>query len=170
MAKDMYTKIGSWAFLIGVIIALIIGLYTAYTMETETETMFLMTETGGWVAWLLAILGAIVGILAFIGKGTITAKEGPAFLTAGIALLVMAGAFYGWTGYIEGPWIGPLLAGLSMCLAIFVAPAVGLLAIKAIWKMGKDYTGFFLNDHVSYPFDNFITIGQGLVRKNDRYV
>ena len=138
MASDMYTKIGSWAFLIGILIALLVGLYTAYTIESEDAEMFLGTETGGWVIWLLVIIGAIVGILSFIGKGTITSKEGPTFMMAGIALLVMAGAFWGWTGYITGPWIGALLAGISICLAIFVAPAVGLLAIKAIWEMGKE--------------------------------
>ena len=137
MAKDMYTKIGSYAFLGGILIALICGLYTAYQMEVDSVN-FLATDNGGWVVWVLAVLGAIVGILAFIGKGTITAKEGPGFLMAGIALLVMAPAFWGMNTWITGPWIGALLAGLSMCLAIFVAPAVGLLAIKAIWKMGRD--------------------------------
>ena len=139
MAKDIYTKIGSWAFLIGILIALLVGLYTAYTMESEGEETFLYTETGGWVIWLLVIIGAIVGILSFLGKGTITSKEGPSFLMAGIALLVMAGAFWGWnTNLITGPWIGALLGGISICLAIFVAPTVGLLAIKAIWEMGKE--------------------------------
>lgn len=136
MAKDMYTKIGSWAFLIGILIALIVGLYTAYTIEDGGN--FLATETGGWIVWLLAVLGAIVGIIAFMGKGTITAQEGPGFLMAGIALLVMAPAFWGMTTWITGPWIGGLLAGISMSVAIFVAPAVGLLAIKAIWEIGKD--------------------------------
>ena len=138
MEKDLYTKIGSWVFLIGILIALLVGLYTAYTLESSDAQMFLGTDTGGWVVWLLVVLGAIVGIISFIGKGTITAKEGPGFLTAGIALLVMAPAFWGMTGWITGPWIGSLLAGISMCLAIFVAPAVGLLAIKAIWEIGKD--------------------------------
>ena len=141
MAKDMYTKIGSWSFLIGILIAFLVGLYTAYTIESG-ETNFLTTDTGGWVVWLLAIIGTIVGILAFLGKGTITAKEGPGFLMAGIALLVMAPAFWGMAvgagAWITGPWIGGLLAGISMCLAIFVAPAVGLLAIKAIWEIGKE--------------------------------
>jgi len=135
MVKDMYTKIGSWAFLIGTLIALIIGIYTAWTMEDGGN--FLATDTGGWIAWLLAVLGAIVGIIAFLGKGTITAKEGPGFILAGIALVVMAGAFSGWASMLK-PYIGALLAGISMCLAIFVAPAVGLLAIKAIWEMGKE--------------------------------
>jgi len=137
MAKDMYTKIGSWAFLIGILIALIIGLWQAYTLESTTETAFFSTDAGGWVAWLLAIIGAIVGILAFMGKGTITAKEVPAFLMAGIALVVMGGVFSGYY-MILTPWIGALLSGVSMSLSIFVAPAVGILAIKAIWDIGKE--------------------------------
>jgi hypothetical protein len=137
MEKDLYTQIGSWSFLIGVLIAILVGIYTAYTIEVDGMN-FLATNTGGWVVWLLVIIGAVVGILSFLGKGTITAKEGPGFLVAGIALLVMAPAFQTMTAWITGPWIGGLLFGISMCLAIFVAPAVGILAIKAIWEIGKD--------------------------------
>ena len=136
MAKeDVMMKFGSWAFLIGIVIALLVGLYQAYTLESTTVAAFFTTETGGAVAWVLAILGAIVGILAFMGKGTITEKEVPAFLMAGIALVVMYGVFQGVT---IKPYIGALLAGISMSLAIFVAPAVGILAIKAIWDIGKE--------------------------------
>jgi len=134
MAKaDMMTKIGSWAFLIGIVIALIVGLYQAWTLEDGNN--FFGTDAGGWVAWLLAIIGAIVGIVAVLGKGTITKKEVPGFLMAGIALVVMYGVF---KGIALTPWIGSLLHGISMSISIFVAPAVGLLAIKAIWDMGKD--------------------------------
>ena len=136
MAKeDVMMKFGSWAFLIGIVIALLVGLYQAYTLESTTVAAFFGTETGGAVAWVLAILGAIVGILAFMGKGTITEKEVPAFLMAGIALVVMYGVFQGVT---IKPYIGALLAGISMSLAIFVAPAVGILSIKAIWDIGKE--------------------------------
>ena len=135
MAKeDMMLKLGSWAFLIGIAIALIVGLYQAYTIESADIAPFLEGD-GGWVAWILAIAGAIVGLLAFFGKGTITEKEVPAFLMAGIALVVMYGVFQ---GIKLTPYIGALLAGVSMSLAIFVAPAVGILAIKAIWEIGKE--------------------------------
>lgn len=139
MAKDMLSKVGSWAFLIGIIIALIVGLYQATTIEGEImgATGFFGESTGGWVAWILAVIGAIVGVLAVIGKGTITAKETPGFLLAGIALVVMGGVFSGWHAIIT-PWIGALLEGVSFSLSIFVAPAVGILAIKAVWDMGKD--------------------------------
>ena len=129
MAKIM-NKIGTWAFIIGIIIALIVGLYQAYLMENNSST-----DIGGYIAWILAVLGAIVGILAAMGKGTITKSETPGFLIAGIALVVMYGVF---RGMVLKPWIGSLLQGVSWSLSILVAPAVGILAIKAIWDMGKD--------------------------------
>lgn len=126
---DMWGKIGSWAFLIGVIIALIVGLYAAWNLESSGETF------GGTIAWVLAVLGAIVGIVSAYGMGTITEKEVPNFLLAGIALVVMYGVF---KGISLDPWIGSLLHGISMSLSILIAPAVGILAIKAIWDIGKD--------------------------------
>ena len=136
MAKDIWGKIAVWAFLIGVLIALVIGLWQAYDIEMD-NTPVLATNNGAYVGWLLAFLGAIVGILAILGRGTITKAETPAFLMAGVALLIMYGVFNGFTHMLQ-PWLGPLLAGISATLAIFIAPAVGILAIKAIWDIGKE--------------------------------
>ena len=133
------TKVGSWAFIIGVIIALIVGLLQASSLEAGDDIEFFKTDNGGLVAWALAVIGAIIGILAVLGRGTITSKEVPGFLIAGIGLLLMGSVFTGITNvYPLTPWIGSLLSGLSLSLSIFVAPVVGLLAIKAIWDMGKD--------------------------------
>jgi hypothetical protein len=134
MAKDMMGKVAIWAFIIGALIALLVGLWQAYTLEQNQQPVF-TTDMGGWIAWILAILGAIVGLLAMLGKGTITKSEVPAFLMAGIALLVMYGTFQ---GFSIDPWIGSLFRGVSQALAIFIAPAVGILAIKAIWDIGKE--------------------------------
>ena len=68
MAKkdDMWGKIGSWSFLIGIIVAIIAGLYAAYAGGDFFKT----TDTGGWIAWFLAVLGAIVGFVsAYAVKG-----------------------------------------------------------------------------------------------------
>ena len=135
MIKDMYTKFGSWVFLIGILIAFIVGLYQAYTLESGSN--FFETNVGGLSAWVLAIIGVIVGLLAFMGEGTITKKEIPHFLTAGIALVVMGGVFNGWNA-IFAPYLGSLLASISMSLSVFIAPAVGITAIKTIWDIGKD--------------------------------
>jgi len=133
MSNGIMKKVGSWAFILGIIIALIFGLWEA--VQLEDNTSFFETDTGGILAWILAILGVIVGILAVLGKGTITKGEVPGFLLAGIGLVVMYGVFREIT---LSPWIGSLLHGISISLAIFVAPAVGILAIKAIWDMGKE--------------------------------
>jgi hypothetical protein len=134
MAKDMMGKVAIWAFILGALIALLVGLWQAYTIEQNQQPLF-SSDTGGWIAWILAILGGIVGVLAVLGRGTITKAEVPAFLMAGIALIVMYASFQ----YIRiEPWIGSLLSGVSMSIAIFIAPAVGILAIKAIWDIGKD--------------------------------
>lgn len=134
MAKDMMGKVAIWAFIIGALIALLVGLWQAYTIEQNQQPVF-STDMGGWIAWILAILGAIVGILAVLGRGTITKAEVPAFLMAGVALLVMYAVFQ---GFSIDPWIGSLFRGISQAVAIFIAPAVGILAIKAIWDMGKE--------------------------------
>jgi hypothetical protein len=134
MAKNMMGKVAIWAFIIGALVALLVGLWQAYTIEQNQQPVF-TTDMGGWIAWILAILGAVVGLLAMLGKGTITKTELPAFLMAGIALLVMYGVFQGFT---ISPWIGSLFRGVSQALAIFIAPAVGILAIKAIWDIGKE--------------------------------
>jgi len=135
MENKLIGKVAIWAFILGTIIALLVGLYQAYTLQTNASTPFMSTNTGALVAWVLAIIGAIVGILAFLGKGTITKEEVPAFLTASIALLVMYGVFQ---AISLGYWIGPLFKGVSLTLSIFIAPAAGILAIKAIYDIGKD--------------------------------
>ena len=98
---------------------------------------FFLTDTGGIIAWILAILGVIIGVLAVYGRGTITKRETPGFLFASIALVVMGAVFQQYGGVIK-PYIGSLLSGISISVSIFIAPAVGILAIKAIWDMGKD--------------------------------
>jgi hypothetical protein len=132
--KDMMGKLAIWSFIGGLAIAIIVGLVQAWTIG-QNQTPFFSTTNGGWIAWLLAVIGGIVGLLAFLGKGTITSKEVPAFLLAGIALLVMYSVFQ---GVVIKPYIGTLLSSISLALAIFIVPAVAILAVKAIWDIGKD--------------------------------
>jgi hypothetical protein len=126
--NKMIGKLAIWSFIGGTLLAIIIGIIAAWK-----NTLFV---DYGWIAWILILLGAIVGVLAFLGKGTITKAEVPAFLTAGIALLVMYGVFKD-IAWLK-PYIGALLANVSLSLALFIVPAVGLLAIKAIYDIGKD--------------------------------
>jgi len=134
--NEIMVKVVGISFIMGIVITLLIGLYQGWNIENNTD--FLQSNLGGWVAWILALIGLIVGLLAVAGRGTITKEETPFYLTAGIALIVMYAAFQG--SYIStiGPWLGSMLKGISQALAIFVAPTIIILAIKTIYDLGKD--------------------------------
>ena len=134
---DIMAKVGSIAFLVGIFIALVFGIWHAYTLESEAVPFFTTSE-GGTVAWILAALGAIIGFLTIMGKGTITAKEVPVYLIAAIALVVMGGVFNNNAVFGLDPYLGSLFSGISLSLSIFVAPTVGILSVVAIWAVGKD--------------------------------
>jgi len=133
--EGILNRAGSIAFIIGILIALVIGIIQAWTTIDKNQIALFSSEIAGIIAWLLVIIGLIIGILAFFGMGTITKKETPGFLIAGIALVVMYGVFKDIT---IGLGVGSLLSGISLSLSLFVAPIVGILSIKTIWDLGKD--------------------------------
>ena len=134
MLKDeIMSKVGMFSFIIGISIAVLLGIVEAW-MRLDGTTLF--TKNNVIIAWILVILGVIIGLLTVLGEGTITKKETPGFLIAGIALLVMYAVFKDLPSELIG--IKEILESISLTLAIFVGPIVALLAIKAIWDMGKD--------------------------------
>ena len=106
--------IGKWAFLIGLIIAVITGFITGYAIVS---------------ALVLFVLGLIVGFL------NISEKESTKFLLAVIALLTggianlsavsMLGVSIDYVGTIIGNFVA------------FVSAAALVVAIKAIFETGK---------------------------------
>jgi len=123
--EELFKKIGSWLFLIGILIAVIYGLVQGGNIWTDTT---------GYVNIILAALGFVVGILSFFAVGTITSDKLPTFLIAAL-ILVGIGATATWFENLY--LIGNLYMGIAGTLAIFAAPAAGLLAIRAIWDAGK---------------------------------
>jgi hypothetical protein len=123
--EALLRKLGSWLFLLGIVISVIVGLITGANAWTDTQ---------GYVTVLLAALGFIVGILSFFAVGTITKERVPTFLIAAL-MLVGIGATSPWFSNLE--LIGPYFGGITGMLAVFIAPAAGLLAIRAVWDSGK---------------------------------
>jgi hypothetical protein len=141
MVKDIMGKIPIYAFIGGVLLALVCGIVQAVQLHDHQN--FFVSTNGAYVAWVLVVIGGIVGVLALLGKGTITKDEIPGFLTAGVALLVMYAAFnYSNVAMMGGSeawaWLIDLLSSVSLSLALFIVPAVGLLSLKAVWDIGKD--------------------------------
>lgn len=104
-------KIGHWAFLIGVVLAVLAGLVP----QLQTPN----------VTWLLVGLGLIVGLL------NITHKEVQEFLIASVALIIAADA----AGDIIA--LGLVMATILGNVISFVFPAALVVALKAIWNLAQ---------------------------------
>lgn len=117
----MKTKIGEWAFIAFVIIAILAGLAAGMGGGAAL----------GWVTLIMVILGIIVGFT------TITTKEASTFLMAAIALLVAnAGGVFLTIDQVLAP-LGTIINAILNNIAAFVAPAAIILAVKAIVGITK---------------------------------
>ena len=112
MAKK--NRIGGWAFLIGLIIAIAAG--------------FLQLSPG--ITSVLIILGLIVGIL------NITAKETLPFLLTTVSLVIVSAFGGNVLGNIAV--IGQVLQNILNAIIIFVIPATLIVAIKAVYGLARD--------------------------------
>lgn len=130
--QNVFKKIASWLFLVGVLIAVILGLLAQTYWPADPVTGTLTYPT--YLTITLAVLGFVVGVLSFLAIGNISHERIPTFLI-GALILVIIGA----TGqaFVNLDVVGTYFANIAFTLAIFAAPAAGLLAIRAIWDAGK---------------------------------
>jgi hypothetical protein len=134
--QTMFKKLASWLFLIGVLIAVIFGLLaqTLWPTTIDSTTGAVELNYPTYLTIALAALGFIVGILSFFAIGNITHERIPTFLIAAL-ILVGLGGIGQYFGNLDV--VGQYFANIGATLAIFAAPAAGLLAIRAIWDAGK---------------------------------
>ena len=125
--ENMLKTIGSWLFLIGILIAVVVGIIVGANWYSDTNL---------FIAAILAVLGFIVGVLSFFAMGSITHERVPTFLIAALTLVGIGALSSTWT---FGSWGGlePFFRNITQYIAVFAAPAAGLLAIRAIWDAGK---------------------------------
>jgi hypothetical protein len=102
-------KIGKWAFIIGLVVAVLAGLFFQ----------------PGWAIWVLAILGLIVGLL------NVTAEDTRSFLLAAIALTLSA------TALNTLPIVGTALSFILPFVVAFVAGATIVIALKELFQTAR---------------------------------
>ena len=132
-------KVGEYAFIAFVIIAIIGGLYVGYLDSTLQANKIIdpedykipgdIHETLGIFQLVLVILGIICGI------ATVTEKEATAFLIAAIALAVVRGAVFLPLNYLSP--LGYMAMWIVNFIATFVAPAAIIIAVKAVWALAR---------------------------------
>ena len=109
--KKSDNSLGSWAFLVGVILAVVLGLIGSLNPT--------------WI-WILVIIGLIVGLLNVTGS-----EMGP-FLLAG-AVLIIASEF-------GGDALGSvrILDNVLQALLVLFVPATIIVAIKHVFSLARN--------------------------------
>ena len=112
MAKNKGNKIGGWAYLIGVILAVVLGLGFAGGLSTT-------------MTYVLVVIGLIIGLL------NIADKEAAPFLMSGAVLVIVSA--------LGGDAIGsvPYVGGILQALLVLFVPATIIVAIKNVLSIAR---------------------------------
>jgi ATP synthase protein I len=102
-------KIGKWAFILGLVIAVLAGLF----------------YQPAWSIWVLAILGVIVGFL------NVSAEDTRGFLLAAIAFTLSA------TALNTLPIVGTAFSFILPLVVAFVAGATIVVAFKELFQTAR---------------------------------
>jgi len=124
--KSRENSIGAWAFFIGVILAVLIGLATTIVPIPT------IVSYNAQIYALLVILGLIVGFMNIPGKDAQT------FLWTG-AILVVVSKFGmdSVRGSLIGIGVGDAVASIFGALLALFVPATIVMALKTIFSMSK---------------------------------
>jgi uncharacterized membrane protein len=110
MAKKKGSLIGSWAFLVGVVLALLIGLFGSITSN---------------IVYVLAVIGIIVGLF------NIADEEAHPFLMSGAVLIIASALGKDVVSQV------PALSSVLHALSIIFVPATIIVAIKNVFSLAR---------------------------------
>ena len=115
-SKPKTNTAGAWVFLIGVILAVVIGLFNSQFGATTNKA----------ILGILVVLGIAIGLL------NITTKESSKFLLVSLALVIVS--YMGQGILIIIPQIGGILSAL---LVLFV-PTTIIVALRSLFVIARD--------------------------------
>lgn len=124
--KSQENSVGAWAFLIGFILALLIGL------ATTVFPMPLIEQYNRQVFGLLVLLGLIIGFVSVPGKDSQT------FLLAGVVLVIVSRfGMDSVQGTLIGIGIGDAVSSIFGALLTLFVPATIIVALKTVFAISK---------------------------------
>ncbi len=126
--KSKENSIGAWAFLIGVILAVIIGISTSSLLPLSS-----LTKYSAQIYAILVLLGLFVGFSI-----NVTGKDSQTFLITG-AILVIVSKFgmESVTGSLIGIGVGDLVSSTFAALLALFVPATIIVALKTVFGIAK---------------------------------
>ncbi len=126
MLKSKENTVGAWAFLVGLILAVAIGLATTI-IPIPTLTAY-----SAQIYAILVLLGIIVGFM------NVTGRETQTFMLAGTVLVIVSKfGMDGVTGSLIGIGVGDAVSSVFGALISLFAPATIIVALKTVFSIAK---------------------------------
>jgi hypothetical protein len=124
--RSKENTIGAWAFLVGVVLALIIGL------STTLVSIPVLTSYSAQAYAILVLLGIFVGFM------NVTGKDSQTFLLAGTVLVIVSRfGMDSVTGTLIGIGVGDAVSSIFGALLALFAPATIIVALKTVFSIAK---------------------------------
>jgi hypothetical protein len=124
--KSRENSLGAWSFLIGVILAIIIG------VSTSLISIPALTRFSSQIYGILIILGIIIGSV------NVSAKDTQTFMIAGAVLVIVSGfGMESVTGSLIGIGLGDLVSSVFGALLVLFVPATIIVALKTVFSIAQ---------------------------------
>ncbi len=122
MVRSRENLIGAWTFLIGVVLAVIAGLFQKVLGLSTSNVLYI----------LLVVMGFIIGIANVGDKDSIT------FLIASLTLIIVSGLGQTPLSFISN--LSPILSSMTnilTALLVMMIPATVIVALKTVFSVAK---------------------------------
>ncbi len=125
--KSKENSIGAWAFLIGVLLAVVIGLFT------KLIPIPALTKYSSFIYLILVILGIIVGTSINVTRG-----DSQTFLITGTVIVIVSRfGMESAIGSLIGIGLGDTVSSTFAALLALFVPATIIVAIKTVFGIAK---------------------------------
>ncbi|MCR4327163.1 MAG: hypothetical protein NUV46_01110 [Nanoarchaeota archaeon] len=126
--KSRENSIGAWVFLIGIVIAILIGIITAFVLPWAKLIQYSSPLYG-----ILVILGLIIGFNINVSE-----KDAQTFLVVGAVLVIVSRfGMESVTGSLIGIGLGDAVASTFSALLTLFVPATIIVAIKTVFSITR---------------------------------
>ena len=124
--RSQENSVGAWAFLIGVILAVLVGLSTTIISIPN------VIRYSGQIYGLLVLLGLIIGFV------NVPEKDSQTFLWAGTALVIVSKfGMDSVRGSLIGIMVGDAVSAVFAALLALFVPATIVSALKTVFSISK---------------------------------
>lgn len=125
--KSRENEIGAWSFLIGVVLALIVGL------ATVLMPVSVLTKFSPQIYGVLVLLGLIIGYWSIPGG-----KDSQTFMIAGTVLVIVSRfGMESIAGSLIGIGLGDIVSSIFGALLVLFVPATIIVALKSVFSVAR---------------------------------